>query len=180
MRINVVPLIHAMYTVTVLYGKPTPHPLAHVTDDIDVAADAYVVEPGCPHAKLLSGDDVYESVSEAVGALVADKVNLVTAAHDACYSKVKASYNTFPSARASQAIAKCRKSKGAVRKTKAGRNLKRWQREKWKDKITGKPCGHKGGPEYCRPTKKVSKDTPKMHSGKTLQEKINKKKKNGT
>ena len=28
---------------------------------------------------------------------------------DACYTKVKAQYNVFPSARASQAIAKCRK-----------------------------------------------------------------------
>ena len=28
---------------------------------------------------------------------------------DKCYNKVKASYDVFPSARASQAIAKCRK-----------------------------------------------------------------------
>ena len=28
---------------------------------------------------------------------------------DSCYKKVKASYDVFPSARASQAIAKCRK-----------------------------------------------------------------------
>ena len=37
---------------------------------------------------------------------------------DACYRKVKASYKVFPSARASQAIAKCRKKSGKVRKTK--------------------------------------------------------------
>ena len=37
-------------------------------------------------------------------------------AKDACYHKVKAQYDVFPSARASQAIAKCRKGKGQVRK----------------------------------------------------------------
>lgn len=164
-----------MYTIAVLYGEVKEHPLAHVTGDALAAADAYVVEEGCPHSELLTGDDVYGSIGDAVAALVADKVELVTA-HDSCYAKVKSSYAVFPSARASQAIAKCRKGKGDVRKTKKGRNLKRWQREKWKDKITGKPCGHKGGPEYCRPTKKISEKTPKMHSGKVLREKINKKK----
>ncbi len=78
----------------------------------------------------------------------------------------------FPSARASQAIAKCRKSKGDVRKGKAGKNLKRWEREKWKDKVSGKPCGEAEGKEYCRPTKKVSKKTPKMYKGEKLKEKI--------
>lgn len=80
---------------------------------------------------------------------------------DACYSKVKAQYAVFPSARASQAIAKCRKVKGTVRKTKAGTNLKRWQAEKWQDTKSGKACGAGGSNEYCRPTKRVSKDTPK-------------------
>ena len=41
-------------------------------------------------------------------------------AKDACYKKVKAQYAVFPSARASQAIAKCRKGKGQVKKTKKG------------------------------------------------------------
>ena len=80
---------------------------------------------------------------------------------DACYKKVKASYKVFPSARASQAIAKCRKGKGQVRKTKKGSNLKRWESEKWKDTRTGKACGAGGKNEYCRPTKRVSKKTPK-------------------
>lgn len=83
--------------------------------------------------------------------------------HDACYRKVKAQYSTFPSARASQAIAKCRKSHGIVRKGKAGSNLKRWGREKWVNTRTGRPCGNardKG--EYCRPSKRVSSKTPKM------------------
>jgi len=80
---------------------------------------------------------------------------------DSCYHSVKSRYAVFPSARASQAIAKCRKGKGKVRKTKEGSELKRWQAEKWQDTKSGKPCGAGGKNEYCRPTKRVSKDTPK-------------------
>lgn len=84
---------------------------------------------------------------------------------DACYKKVKASYKKFPSARASQAIAKCRKKKGNVRKTKKGASLKRWKAEEWKDTKTGKACGAKTkGKQYCRPTKRVSSKTPKTKS----------------
>ena len=83
---------------------------------------------------------------------------------DACYHRVKSSYKVFPSARASQAIAKCRKKKGTVRKTKAGSNLKRWDKEKWKDQ-SGKPCGSKrSGTPYCRPSKRVSSKTPRTRS----------------
>ena len=80
---------------------------------------------------------------------------------DSCYHSVKARYDVFPSARASQAIAKCRKGKGAVRKTSKGTSLKRWQKEKWTDTKTGKACGAGGSNEYCRPKKKVSSKTPK-------------------
>lgn len=83
---------------------------------------------------------------------------------DACYNKIKAQYAIFPSARASQAIAKCRKASGSVRKTKKGTELKRWQAEKWVDTRTGKPCGAGGKNEYCRPTKKISSKTPKTKS----------------
>ena len=83
---------------------------------------------------------------------------------DACYTKVKAQYAVFPSARASQAIAKCRKGKGQVRKTERGTELKRWQAEKWQDTKSGKACGAGGKNEYCRPTRRVSKDTPKTKS----------------
>lgn len=79
---------------------------------------------------------------------------------DACYKKVKAQYNVFPSARASQAIAKCRKKSGNVRKSEEGTSLKRWQSEKWVDTRTGKPCGAGGSNEYCRPSKRVSSKTP--------------------
>jgi hypothetical protein len=79
---------------------------------------------------------------------------------DACYRKVKASYKVFPSARASQAIAKCRKASGNVRQTEKGSSLKRWQDEKWVDTKSGKACGAGGKNEYCRPSKKVSARTP--------------------
>jgi hypothetical protein len=93
---------------------------------------------------------------------------------DSCYKKVKAQYNVFPSARASQAIAKCRKESGNVRKSEKGAELKRWQKEKWVDQKTGKPCGAGGKNEYCRPTKRVSSDTPKT-SGEMSKSEMNKK-----
>ena len=83
---------------------------------------------------------------------------------DACYKKVKAQYDVFPSARASQAIAKCRKESGSVRQSEKGTSLKRWQNEKWVDTKSGKPCGAGGKNEYCRPTKRVSAQTPKTKS----------------
>lgn len=83
---------------------------------------------------------------------------------DSCYKKVKASYKVFPSARASQAIAKCRKASGSVRKTSEGASLKRWEKEKWTDTRTGKACGSGGKNEYCRPKVKVSSKTPKIIS----------------
>jgi len=94
---------------------------------------------------------------------------------DACYNKVKAQYDVFPSARASQAIAKCRKGSGNVRKTEKGTSLKRWEKENWVDQKTGRACGASGKNEYCRPTKKVSEKTPKTTSEisrSTLQKKI--------
>lgn len=83
---------------------------------------------------------------------------------DACYKKVKAQYDVFPSARASQAIAKCRKESSNVRKTSEGTSLKRWQSEKWVDTRTGKACGAGGKNEYCRPSVRVSARTPKTKS----------------
>lgn len=83
---------------------------------------------------------------------------------DACYRKVKAQYEVFPSARASQAIAKCRKQSGSVRKSSEGTSLKRWEKEKWVDTRTGKACGAGGKNEYCRPSKRVSSKTPKTKS----------------
>lgn len=79
---------------------------------------------------------------------------------DSCYKKVKAQYDVFPSARASQAIAKCRKASGNVSKTSKGTSLKRWENENWVDTKSGKDCGAGGKNEYCRPTKRVSSKTP--------------------
>jgi len=83
---------------------------------------------------------------------------------DSCYKKVKASYDVFPSARASQAIAKCRKASGNVKKSEKGASLKRWEKEKWTDTRTGKACGSGGKNEYCRPKVRVSSKTPKTIS----------------
>ena len=82
---------------------------------------------------------------------------------DACYRQAMKSYGKW-SARAAQATAKCRKAKGQVNKSEEGANLKRWGEEKWKDTKTGKDCGAGGKNEYCRPTKRVSKETPKTTS----------------
>jgi hypothetical protein len=47
-------------------------------------------------------------------------------ADDYCTKKVKRSYKVWPSARASQAVAKCRKKRGDVRKGEKGKSLRRW------------------------------------------------------
>jgi len=57
---------------------------------------------------------------------------------------------------------------GKTKKTEKGAALRRWFKEDWKDVRTGKACGRqkgeKRGTPYCRPTKRVSKDTPKTAS----------------
>lgn len=62
-----------------------------------------------------------------------------------------------------------------VRKTKEGKNLKRWFKEKWIDVRTGKPCGRrkgeKRGTPYCRPSRRVSRETPKTSKEMTASEK---------
>ncbi len=54
----------------------------------------------------------------------------------------------------------------AVRKTKAGANLKRWFKEKWTDQH-GRACGSSKtkGVKKCRPSKKVSGKTPVTWKG---------------
>ena len=63
----------------------------------------------------------------------------------------------------------------AVRKRKKGAALKRWFKEEWKDVRTGKACGRgkgeKRGTPYCRPTKRISKKTPKTAGEMTSAEK---------
>ena len=50
----------------------------------------------------------------------------------------------------------------AVRKTKKGAALKRWFKEEWKDE-KGNVCGSdkNKSTKVCRPSKRVSKDSPK-------------------
>ena len=66
----------------------------------------------------------------------------------------------------------------AVRKTEKGAALKRWFKEDWKDVRTGKACGRKKGEKrgtpYCRPTKRVSSETPKTAGEMTKSEKQSK------
>lgn len=78
-------------------------------------------------------------------------------ADDACTRKIKRQYAVWPSARASQAVAKCRKAKGQVRKGEQGKSLRRWAREKWVDRSSGEACGAGGDAEYCRPSRVVDK-----------------------
>lgn len=63
----------------------------------------------------------------------------------------------------------------AVRKTKEGANLKRWFKEKWVDVRTGKACGRQEGESrgtpYCRPSRRISSETPKTSSEMTASEK---------
>ena len=78
---------------------------------------------------------------------------------DACARQVKSRVKVWPSARASQQVAQCRKKKGQVRKGEKGKSLRRWGKEKWKT-TEGKPCGAEGSGgsrSYCRPSKVVSK-----------------------
>ena len=54
-------------------------------------------------------------------------------------------------------------------------SLKRWFKEKWVDVKTGKPCGRQKGEKRkgypaCRPSKRISKDTPKTTKEMTSRE----------
>ena len=62
-------------------------------------------------------------------------------------------------------------------------SLRRWFKEEWVDVKTGKPCGRqkgekRGGYPACRPSKRVSSETPKttkeMTSGETRKFKASK------
>jgi hypothetical protein len=61
------------------------------------------VEPTAPKSGIMS---------DKRGQTPPKKSPLKKTVKDACYKKVKATYDVFPSAYASGAIAKCRKNKG--------------------------------------------------------------------
>ena len=55
-------------------------------------------------------------------------------------------------------------------------NLNRWFKEKWVDIKTGKPCGRSEGEKRngypaCRPSKRISSETPKTSGEMTSSEK---------
>ena len=80
--------------------------------------------------------------------------------HDACYHSVKSHYAVWPSARASQArqVPQVPRPRPQDQSRHKPETL---AEEKWKEKKTGKPCGHAGpGTEYCRPTKKSRPKPP--------------------
>lgn len=63
--------------------------------------------------KDLSGDGKVTRKDVLIGrGVIKAKSPLKQTVKDSCYKKVKASYDVFPSAYASGAIAKCRKNKG--------------------------------------------------------------------
>lgn len=68
----------------------------------------------------------------------------------------------------------------AVRKTKRGLALKRWFSENWTDQ-DGNPCGSPKGDKVkkCRPTKRVSKKTPKTWRQVDKKKVVNEKKRVG-
>jgi len=97
--------------------------------------------------------------------------------------KVKARVDVWPSAYASGQLVRQYKSKGGKYSCKFGGNLDRWFKEKWVNVCEPKsPCGkHKKGYPYCRPSKRINKDTPRtIHeiSKKTLKRMCQKKRKN--
>lgn len=76
--------------------------------------NGYTIGSGSPMKKLkdLSGDGKVTQKDVLIGRGVIDKTSpLKKTVKDACYRKVKATYDVFPSAYASGAIAKCRKNK---------------------------------------------------------------------
>ena len=85
-------------------------------------------------------------------------------------SKVKATVSKWPSAYASGMVIKQYKEAMQQRglapyaNNKKDGNLSRWFKEDWVDIKTGKPCGSvKKGGYYptCRPSKRISSQTPK-------------------
>lgn len=91
----------------------------------------------------------------------------------ALYSRVKAEakskFDSFPSAYASMWIVREYKKRGGAYSGSKKEGTTRWVKEKWvnvgKYLDTGKkiPCGNRDGKgkAYCRPSVKVSKNTPK-------------------
>ncbi len=96
-------------------------------------------------------------------------------------------YKKKSSYRRRKKTSKRRRKKSSKRRRKKTGGLSRWFNEKWVDVCTGKPCGRKKyskkGMPYCRPSRRVSKNTPKTRrqlSKKKIRQMCRKKRKNPT
>jgi hypothetical protein len=83
-------------------------------------------------------------------------------------NQVKRSVQRFPSAYASgQLVQRYKAAGGRYRNDSKPKNLTRWFKEKWIDVKTGKSCGGVRTSmyyPYCRPSKRVSRGTPRLMS----------------
>lgn len=83
---------------------------------------------------------------------------------------VKRKVARWPSAYASGQVVKMYRRLGGKYKNgkRSSSSLSRWYKERWIDVCTGKPCGRKRsskkGYPYCRPSRKISSQTPKLIS----------------
>lgn len=94
----------------------------------------------------------------------AKRVPTDAALYAACKRDAKRRFRSWPSARASQwLVAEYGRRGGRYRGGSSSGNLSRWQREAWKNLCApGLPaCGSGGRTQVCRPSKKVSRATPK-------------------
>jgi hypothetical protein len=99
-----------------------------------------------------------------------------TSLYNSTKKMVKARVNRWPSAYASgQLVREYKRRGGKYRCARFGQSqtsnfgsLDRWFREKWIDVCTGKPCGRKKGSKrkypYCRPSRRISGQTPRTRS----------------
>ena len=80
-------------------------------------------------------------------------------------SSVKSKVKRWPSAYASGQLVRMYKQKGGKYHCSKFGSLDRWFKEKWINVCTGKPCGRKksspNGYPYCRPSIRISKETPR-------------------
>lgn len=94
----------------------------------------------------------------------AKRVPTDSALYAACKRDAKRRFRSWPSARASQwLVAEYGRRGGRYRGGSSSGNLSRWQREAWKNLCApGLPaCGSGGRTQVCRPSRKVSRATPK-------------------
>ena len=94
-----------------------------------------------------------------------------TGLYNSIKSNVKRKVKRWPSAYASGQLVRMYKQKGGKYRCSKFGSLDRWFKERWVDVCTGKPCGRKGGEHrrypYCRPSRKISSQTPRFNISRT-------------